>query len=97
MPTRARSLRRGPATGTARSTAAAPGGAGRVIARRPIGSVRAVKQPSGFGDGVLASAEQEATQASFVRGRLATPWALFMVGALGYAVYQIVAAMFTAR
>jgi len=88
-------MRRTP--GTTRDTAAVRSASDRVVARRPIGSARPVKTTSGFGGGVLASAEQEATQASFVRGRLATPWALFMVGALGYAVYQIVAAMFTAR
>ena len=91
MQARARSMRRGPATGPN------PAQSGRVVARRPTGSARPVKQRSGFGDGVLASAEQEATQASFVTKRLANPWALFMVGLLAYAVYKMVAAMFLAR
>lgn len=56
-----------------------------------------VKQTSGFGAGVLTNAEQEAAQVGFLAGRLASPWALFMVAALGYAVYEVVAAMFTAR
>jgi hypothetical protein len=56
-----------------------------------------VEKTSGFGAGVLASAEQEATQGSFLMKRLASPWALFAVGALGYAVYEIVAASFMAR
>ena len=93
MQARARSMHRGPATGTARHTAVA----GRAVGRRAAGSTKPAKQPPSFGEGVLASDNHEASQASFVRGRLANPWALFMVGALGYAVYQIVAAMFSAR
>lgn len=56
-----------------------------------------MQQTSGFGAGVLTDAEQEAAQVGSLAGRLASPWALFMVAALGYAVYEVVAAMFTAR
>ena len=95
MTARARSQRR--VTG-GHFAVAAPRDGGKVVARRPTrpaGPI--VKKPSGFGAGVIASAEHEATQGSFLMQRLASPSALFMVGALGYAVYEIVAAMFTAR
>ena len=71
---------------------------GRVAARRPTRSHdQQLKKTPGFGAGVLASAEQGASQGAFLMKRLASPWALFMVGALGYAVYEVVAAMLTAR
>ena len=76
------------------------GDSGRVIARRPLRSTKAPSRPketSGSGDGVLASAEQEAARDGFLMRRLASPSALCMVAVLGYAVYEVVAAMFMAR
>lgn len=86
-------------TARARSQRRVTGGHAPVaVARRPTRSPgQVVKKPPNFGAGVIASAEQEATQGSFLMQRLASPTALFMVGALGYAVYEIVAAMFMAR
>ncbi len=53
------------------------------------------KQTSGFGAGVLTNTEQEAAQAGSLKrrltGRLTGPWALFVIVALGYAVYELMA------
>lgn len=85
MTTRARSQRR--VTGA--SAAVSARNSGRVVARRPTRPPGQMKKTSGFGAGVLTSAEQEATQSSFLMRRLASPGTLFVVGALGYAVYRV--------
>ena len=86
-------------TARARSQRRVTGGNAAVaVARRPNRAPgQALKRTSGFGAGVLASAEQQATRGSFLMQRMASPWALFMIGALGYAVYEVVAAVLTAR
>ncbi|HEY0134022.1 MAG TPA: hypothetical protein VGB85_08080 [Nannocystis sp.] len=98
MTARARSQRRvtggNPAVAVLRTS-------GRV-ARRPTPSLDQAVQKTPDA-GVLASAEQDASQGAFLMKRLASPWALcrlfrlFMVGALGYAVYEVVAAVLMAR